>query len=530
MKMNFALRRGKAWMPLAFWMLLLLVFAACSQESRTAGGVTDIGNSIAGHIVLADGVSPAVGARVVLYEDSWKYAVIADSLETWTDSAGNFSLDNVSDKMRTLRAEQGKNQSLLNLSNDSVQVVLGNSRSLEGKISSESSGSVRIVGTHLTSAVDENGVFAFEEVPSGMISLVYMQDSVPESYFAFWTTDNRQSVALPELKTLTADDSVLVLADASLYADSSYGVALGSSVSTAVSVALSYSPMETLRNFVMPVKFNNLIDFATFSNPDSFQIVSEWGKEQNFEVDYWTPRASQGVLWVRLDSIAAGDGNVNLYIIRRCSDSSSRAFLKSDSVVAALHLNGDASLNFPSDSDKAFGFIGYGTTISEGQSISVDPEDLFEGDFTLSVWAYWNGRNNKHQVLFSSRASADSIGIQWYYDNINSTFAVYNFFNWDSLPGALVAMDSLTWNRVSLVSQKDSISMFVNGIAVGNPVAFSVRPFNAPLPFRVGGNEVGEESWNGALDEIRVDKKARSAEWLRMEYETQAAAGNILRE
>jgi hypothetical protein len=48
------------------------------------------------------------------------------------------------------------------------------------------------------------------------------------------------------------------------------------------------------------------------------------------------------------------------------------------------------------------------------------------------------------------------------------------------------------------------------------------------LPFRVGGNDVEAETWNGSLDEIRVVTKARSAEWLRMEYETQYAAKNIL--
>ena len=43
----------------------------CSDK-RNAGGVTDIGNSIAGKIFLSDGVTPAVNARVVAYEDSWK--------------------------------------------------------------------------------------------------------------------------------------------------------------------------------------------------------------------------------------------------------------------------------------------------------------------------------------------------------------------------------------------------------------------------------------------------------------------------
>jgi hypothetical protein len=63
---------------------------------------------------------------------------------------------------------------------------------------------------------------------------------------------------------------------------------------------------------------------------------------------------------------------------------------------------------------------------------------------------------------------------------------------------------------------------------VSGPVYLKLRDIDMVLPFRVGGNDVEAETWNGSLDEIRVVTKARSAEWLRMEYETQYAAKNIL--
>ena len=69
--------------------------------------------------------------------------------------------------------------------------------------------------------------------------------------------------------------------------------------------------------------------------------------------------------------------------------------------------------------------------------------------------------------------------------------------------------------------------MFVNGKRVSDPIAFQLREVDMVLPFRVGGNDVEEETWNGSLDEVRVVTKARSAEWLRMEYETQSAAKNL---
>ncbi len=514
--------------PFALVHLCVIVGAlvvGCSDE-RNAGGVTDIGNSIAGKIFLSDGVTPAANARVVAYEDSWKNVQIADSVVAISDSVGNFILENVKSEMHVLYAGKAGENILLNSIEDSMKVVLGNAKSLSGKISAESSGSVRIVGTNLTAELNANGEFSFDSIPPGNISLVYIQDSQSRSSFNFSTTDERSEIALPLLKTFAQTDSVLVVADASLYSDSSFGASFGSSLVTAISVKLESSSTETLRNFVMPVKFNNKIDFSAFADPDSFSVVSENGAEQNFEVDYWTPHASQGVLWVRLDSLETGTECVNLYVIRRNGKTASRAFLTSDSVLAVLHMNGDAQIHAASDSDKAFGFIGYGATFSAGQYISLDSLNPFAGDFTLSAWALWNGADGTHQVLFAKRASADSTIFQWYYDNINSAFAVYNVVQWDSIPAATSAIDSSGWNLLCLVSKNDTVSMFVNGTLVGEPVALPLYKTDIGVPLRVGGNDVAEESWNGSLDEIRVMNTARSAEWLRMEYVTQRPAQN----
>ncbi len=517
MKYSFAL------IPLC--VIVCSLFLGCS-DSRNAGGVTDIGNSIAGRVFLSDGVTPAVNARVVAYDDSWKNIRIADSVVAFSDSSGNFFLENVESDMRVLYAGKENENILVGHVEDSMKVVLGTSKSLSGKISMESSGLVRIVGTNLTADINSDGEFFFDSIPPGNISLVYVQNSESRSSFDFNTTDTRSEITLPLLRTFTETDSILVVADASLYSDSSYGAAFGSSLVTAVSVTLESSPKETLRNFAMPVKFNDRIDFAAFSKPDSFEVVLDNGNALDFEVDYWTPRASQGVLWVRLDSLESGAETVNLYLVRRDGKTTSRAFLRSDSVLAALHLNGDAQIHASSDSDKAYGFIGYGATFSAGQYISLDSLNPFAGDFTLSAWALWNGTNGTHQVLFAKRASADSTIFQWYYDGINSAFAVYNVARWDSISGANSAVDTTGWNLLGLVSRNDTISMFVNGTQIGEPVAFPLYKTDIGVPLRVGGNEVAEEFWNGSLDEIRVENTARSAEWLRMEYVTQRPAGN----
>ena len=191
--------------------------------------------------------------------------------------------------------------------------------------------------------------------------------------------------------------------------------------------SLSKSPTETLYGFVMPVKFNDKIDFETFDDPERFKVISEDGAELNFEVDYWTPKASQGVLWIRLDSLTAGAKSVNLYLtLRENAQTPAGAFLEKDSVMASLHMNGDAVIHAATDSDAAYGVIGYGATLSAGQYISLDSINPCSENFTLSVWALWHGDNGNHQILFAKRASwADSTLFQWYYETNSDVFAVY---------------------------------------------------------------------------------------------------------
>lgn len=503
------------------------LWIGCSSDSRTAGGVTDIGNSIAGRIFLKDGTTPAANARVVAYEDSWKNSQIADSVETVADSLGFFELTEKARSMQLLSATLGNDKVLVDRIGDSLKVVLGNSRTISGRIVEETSGKLRVVGTNLSAEIGEDGSFTLYGVPSGNLSLSFRieEDPEPVSQFKFRTLDLRDSVQLPDLKRLSDEDSLLVI-DASLYKDSLFdsGILIESVVG--ISVQLPWIPDETLEAFVLPVKLNGKLDFGEFTSPDSFVILSESGKELPFETDYWNPSESQGLLWVRLDSIPKNATEVNLYVIHReHREKENCAYLLSDSIVAALHLNGDAQIFAASDSDEAKGYIGYGATLLKGQYISLDSLDPFEKDFTLSAWVYWNGTNGYHQILFAKRDSRDRALFQWYYDRINSTFAVYDVVKWDSIPCSVKMVDSLRWNLLSLVSKEDSISMFVNGERVGRPIYFPLR-IDHDIPFRVGGNEIEEETWNGSLDEIRVVKRARSQSWLRMEYETQKAAKN----
>lgn len=504
-----------------------LVFVSC-DNNRHAGGVTDIGNSIAGRVVFDDG-SPAAKARVVAYYDAWNNGSISDSVVTETNEAGKFILENVKDSAKVFFASKDSACALSKGSgDDSLKITLGRPKNLSGSILSATSGSMRIVGSSLSVPVSKKGTFEFDSIPPGDLSIVYSSENIPQARFEFSTVDSRDTIALPALVELAVADTWLIISDSKYYADGGYGGISASSIVARVSVPLLESPTETLYGFVLPVKFNDLIDFGKFSSPDSFAVISSDGTELPFEEEYWTAKASQGVLWVRLDSLEAGADSIHLYLVPRdVPFSPSGAYLISDSVVAALHLNGDANIYNATDSDKAYGIIGYGATLTSGQYISLDSINPCSNDFTLSLWVLWNGINDNHQILFAERASwADSTLFEWYYENDDSSFAAYDVYHLKLFPKAVSAIAIGEWAYLNLVSKDDSLTMYVNGVAVSGPTYFASRKLEFNVPFRVGGNDIATETWNGSLDEIRVETEARSAEWLRMEYLTQLKAAN----
>ena len=60
--------------------------SSCSKTENVAGGVTDIGNSVAQGIVVTEANQPVARARVVAYYDNWDKTAIEDSVVVEADN------------------------------------------------------------------------------------------------------------------------------------------------------------------------------------------------------------------------------------------------------------------------------------------------------------------------------------------------------------------------------------------------------------------------------------------------------------
>lgn len=547
---------------------LTVCFVACgdSSSSDIAGGVTDIGNSIAytGAVVDASG-KPVVAARVVAYYDSWDRLSIRDSVETKTDEKGKFELVLDSGASVIVLASDGELYGQINeinlsrdtLGSDDNPIVIGETFALSGHFDEMQKGYMRIVGSDEKAELDADGYFIFYRVPRGDVSLVFVDESKkdeaePVARIDFTAFDVDDMVVLPPLKN--PEGEWILLSDSRFYHGTVFKgilVSIPENVDVPQSASVEYklrlwnaSQVDSgtvqaadLNGLVVPIRFNA----EDFEN-ENLTIRSSRGVDFSYEVESW---GSEALVWLRLDSLTAADSVLQLTLYNE-GGSVGFAFREEDGVLAVLHMNGDAVV-YGSDSVKAtsvkdsLGIFGKGITLKPGQFIDLDHLDPCAGDFTLSLWTKWFGPNGEHQILFSERAywSDSTSRFQWHFEANMQWFTVmksmpnypYTLYYGDA--NVVPHGEDAEWSYLTLVSKDRKVAMYVNGEMLswvdddGSVIdiqKFEPNNLNEEVPFRVGGNEIETETWNGAIDEVRIENVARSAAWIKASYEIQKAA------
>lgn len=175
--------------------------------------------------------------------------------------------------------------------------------------------------------------------------------------------------------------------------------------------------------------------------------------------------------------------------------------------------------------DYVDGIFGKAIALKPGQFIDLGELDPTNGDFTISLWTKWKGTNGNHQILAAQRSywSDSTSKFQWHFDNVDGKFAVMK--SAPKVPVEITFGDSSVvpvdeWSFLVLVSKDNQVSMYVNGKQVGETSSFTSNPLEKAVPFRIGGNEIPTETWNGLLDEVRVENVARDLEWIINTFQT----------
>lgn len=457
---------------------LALVLSSCSKTNETAGGVTDIGNSIASGIVVTEANQPVARARVVAYYDNWNKTSIEDSVVVEADDNGIFSLKFDSTRSVVLFAENGSESGLSRIQHSGAALVMvGHPRRLESSVAEAKSGYMRIVGRSEVAPVNSDGSFAFESMPVGEISLVYVASDQSQARFNFMTAVVGDTLKIPSLEN--KNEGWLTISDYHYYSGAAYG-GIMVNVPDGISV-----PQDT----AMP---EPVVPDTTAKDTSAVDTTEELAISLNLHMD------------------------------------------GSDSVAKVYNNDGSVadSVNYVE------GVSGKGILLKVGQFVEVGDIDPCAGDFTMSAWTKWSGYRGDgiYQLLFAEREDwvAGLSRFQLQYEFMTSSFvAVGDGMDLSGYGYAWLAKGNVErggtlpmneWSLLVLVNEGGKLYFYINGELVSNKagVPFTPKKVAAPLPFRIGGSEVPNDTWNGAIDEVKIESVARSAEWVKAEYEKYA--------
>ena len=457
--------------------LFALGVTACTKSDETAGGVTDIGNSVASGFVVTEGNQPVAHARVVAYYDNWDKTAIEDSVETIADDNGMFSLKFDSTRNVVLYAEGNEGSGLSRIQNKaSAHVMVGHPRRLESSIAAANSGYMRIVGSNEMAPVNVDGSFAFASMPVGEISLVYVAGEQPKARFDFMTAVVGDTLVIPSLEQRDQNNGWLTISDYHYYSGAAYG--------------------------------GIMVDVpAEVSVPEPVIVPPDTSAKDTVVNDTTATGVEDLDISVRLDM----EGNAQVY-------------------------NSDGTPADPDSVEYVEGISGKGILLKVGQYVDVGEIDPSAGDFTLSMWTFWKGfrQGSIYQLLFAQRSDwmTSTARFQLQYDvTISSIVAVSDGISatgyaWlskgNTERGGVLPPNE--WANITLVYENGKLFLYVNGELASEPagVPFKPKDMAEPVPFRIGGTEVANDTWNGIIDEVTIESTARSAEWVKAQYEALA--------
>lgn len=550
------------------WILILaaLLFWRCSSD-RIAGGSSQQGNGyVACEVIDRDG-SPVQNATARLVSSDYLSELPhgtakAALMETTTDDSGRFVFDSVSPgEYRIEVNDRISNAVLLECTMDETGGVdLGTATALPyaavtGKVDSTSVSSpsdlfIQIYGLQRLARVEQDGSFAFNDLPQGEYTLRFVSldssiapvkiDSVKAradsttslSPFALWKHSSR-------LRINTASSGAEVTQDV---------------VDFPLAVRLASTPSSTPGSLEF--------DFSQASgNGEDLRFSKPDGTALPYEIEMWDSAGGTAAVWVRIDTVYGNNDSqyVRMYwgaktgSATRSRSNGADVFGTEVGFTGVWHLDEeaqgrsgqpvyrDATSNANHGLDSVFasgkdGCLGRGQVFVQGteldqleQIVVTDPSDRsldFPADFSVSCWfrSGLPGDDGYLKKLVSKED--DALGSFSLHLGADSTTMGYlRFKDWtggnSKVPGAqdsTISCDDNQWHFAFGCRRSGVLELYVDGSLV------AISPANANAIENRGDLRIGQnrfQRYSGSIDEARVEGVARDAAWIKLSYETQ---------
>lgn len=309
---------------------------------------------------------------------------------------------------------------------------------------------------------------------------------------------------------------------------------------------------ENVFNFPVLVRLNERVfDFSQARiDGGDIRFAKSDGTPLVYEIERWDPVIKRAEIWVKCDTIYGNDTThfFTMYWGNSAAGSRSDGTAVFDTVngfVGVWHMNEDPSAGAGSIKDRSsntFHATPMGTMSTSnsiegaiGKALTFNGKDdcLNAGNVSLSnhysigLWVYLNTADYSQRFVFK-----DSSYTLWY-DRIQTSIRMEHMVvtaQWQGLlqnGGEKVSMSAGAWRYLTGTFDGTMIRVYENGFEVSRSDPVSAVPVNSSADL------LFSKSWyadyvNGSMDEIRIERAARSADWIRLCYMNQREDNKLI--
>ncbi len=311
----------------------------------------------------------------------------------------------------------------------------------------------------------------------------------------------------------------------------------------------------TVKNFPLLVRLDtgNFAFAEAQGKGQDLRFSDSAGKPLAYQIERWDSTAAKAEVWVKLDSVPGNAMTLSLHMHWGKSDAvdasnGAAVFDSANGFVAAWHLGGADTLGRPNavpgglpakpvryDGDESrIGIIGMADSLDGAPD--GDYLDLGQGyadfnkGFTYSAWVAPSSRAFWSRLLdMGNGAPMDNLVVQRHTTTDDLDFDVYDGKNGVQHLTALASLQPDAWQFVAVTVADRTALIYHNGVLVATDKRTDTIPAVTRLFNYIGkSNWPGNSYYQGKVDETRLCKVARSADWIKLSYANQNAAQNLL--
>lgn len=307
---------------------------------------------------------------------------------------------------------------------------------------------------------------------------------------------------------------------------------------------LPASAVET--DFPMVVRLDK--DWFPFSQAKSggedvrFSSVS--GEPLSYEIEEWDAVKGRASIWVKIPKIR-GNERQELVMSWGKADVASESkggavFGEGNGYVAVMHMGeglADAVGTVKATdlgTTRVRGMIGEGRGFVPGKGITGGKNvvGLPFGDNPLTYEAWFRAETTDCYVLYYGRYATRLNGKTGDGNEVGVSVGSPARLGWASDGPGGVGAETIPvmgqWYHVAAMYENGISQIFVNGKLDGVRKGKAAMSVMKEVSMEIGGMRGGSYRFGGEIDEVRVSKVGRSADWMRLEYENQKSTQSLV--